>query len=151
MTKPGPPADFESFPHGFPTRENCDPNNPYQAFLWMLVALPYQNGAQLAFPVDYLQFVSKRLWELGCRPVEEPMWKYQQPLNTDPNWLTSPGSWVPVETPDRDSRRPVEKAVDGLIHTQQAELVKELWRRMSPEQRAMLIHTEGVLPPDDES
>ena len=138
------PADFKPFPHDFPTRENCDPTNPYQAFLWMLVAMPYQKGAQLVLPVDYLQFVSKRLWDCGVRPVEDPVIKYQKPLATDANWLTSPGTWVPVDAPDREPGRPVEIAVNSLQSQQQAELVRELWRRMSPEQRRMMIEE-----PDD--
>ena len=138
------PADFKPFPHDFPTRDNCDPTNPYQAFLWMLVAMPYQKGAQLVLPVDYLQFVSKRLWDCGVRPVEDPVIKYQKPLATDANWLTSPGTWVPAGAPDREPGRPVEIAVDSLQSQQQAELVRELWRRMSPEQRRMMIEE-----PDD--
>ena len=136
------PSDFTKFPHSFPLRENCDPTNPYQAYLWALVAMPYMKGAQLVLPVDYLQFVSKRLWDCGVRPVEEPTIKYQPPLNTDANWLTSPGKWVDVGEPDRDPRRPVEKAVDSLVSQQQAELVRELWRRMTPEQRRMLTEAE---------
>lgn len=138
------PADFKPFPHDFPTRENCDPTNPYQAFLWMLVAMPYQKGAQLVLPVDYLQFVSKRLWDCGVRPVEDPVIKYQKPLATDANWLTSPGTWVPADAPDRETGRPVEIAVDSLQSQQQAELMRELWRRMSPEQRRMMTEE-----PDD--
>ena len=138
------PADFKPFPHDFPTRENCDPTNPYQAFLWMLVAMPYQKGAQLVLPVDYLQFVSKRLWDCGVRPIEDPVIKYQKPLATDANWLTSPGTWVPADAPDREPGRPVEIAVNSLQNQQQAELMRELWRRMSPEQRRMMIEE-----PDD--
>lgn len=137
------PSDFQPFSHGFPTRENCDPNNPYQAFLWMLVAMPYMKGAQLVLPVDYLQFVSKRIWDCGARPVVEPVIKYQKPAATDANWLTSPGTWVDVEAPDPEASRPVEVAVDSLKSQQQAELVRELWRRMSPEQRRMLMEESG--------
>ena len=43
------PADFKPFPHDFPTRDNCDPTNPYQAFLWMLVAMPYQQDNLLVY------------------------------------------------------------------------------------------------------
>lgn len=136
------PSDYTKFPHSFPTRENCDPNNPYQAFLWMLVAMPYMKGAQLVLPVDYLQFVSKRLWDCGVRPVEEPTIKYQKPLSTDPNWLTSPGSWVPVDAPDRDPRTPTEKAVDQLTNQQAAELFRELRRRHTPEQLRMIDEAE---------
>lgn len=144
------PADFQKFPHDIPTRENCDPNNPYQAFLWMLVAMPYVKGAQLMLPIDYLQLVSKRLWDCGVRPVEEPIIKYQRPLATDANWLTSPGTWVPVDAPDRDPRRPVEKAVDELLNQQQAELVRELWRRLTDEQRKQLIEAEETSGDDPE-
>lgn len=129
-----PPKTFS----GFPTRENCDLDDPYQAFLWMLVALPYQNGAQLVFPASYLTFVSKRLWDCGARPVAEPTIKYQKPEDTDPNWITSPGTWVPVDTPDRDPRRPVQRAADALLSPQQAELYRELRSRLSPEQRRMI-------------
>jgi hypothetical protein len=38
----------------------------------------------------------------------------------------------------------VEIAVDSLQSQQQAELVRELWRRMSPEQRRLMIEE-----PDD--
>ena len=133
------PDDYEKFVHGFPTKENCDPKNPYQAFLWMLVAMPYMKGAQLVLPVDYLQFVSKRLWDCGVRPVAEPTIKYQKPLTTDANWLTSPGDWVDVNAPDRDPVRPVEAAVDTLQSQQQAEVMRELWSRMTPKQRQQLI------------
>ena len=136
------PADYQSFPFDFPTRENCDPTNPYQAFLWMLVAMPYMKGAQLVLPVDYLQFVSKRLWDCGVRQVEDPTIKYQKPAATDANWMTSPGSWVAADAPDRDPGRPVEIAVDSLQNQQQAELMRELWRRMTPEQRRMMIEQE---------
>ena len=145
MTAPSVlPNDFTSFPNGFPTKENCDPTNPYQAFLWMLVAMPYMKGAQLVLPVDYLQFVSKRLWDCGVRPVEEPTIKYQKPAATDPNWLTSPGSWVDADTPERDAVRPVEAAVDSLVNQQQAELLKELWSRLSDKQRRQLMDNNDL-------
>lgn len=135
------PKDFKPFPHDFPTRENCDPNNPYQAYLWALVAFPYQNGAQLAMPVNYLQLVSKRLWDCfgPPNPEWEPTIKYQKPLSTDPNWMTSPGAWVPADAPDRDPRRPVEKAIDSWSILQQGEVAEELVRRMTPEQRRMMV------------
>jgi hypothetical protein len=110
---------------GFPTRENCDPNDPFQAFLWMLVALPYQNGAQLVMPVDYLQLVSKRLWDCGVRPSVEPVVKYRPPAGSEPNWMTSPGRWVDADTPDPDPK-PIQKALESLTAQQKAELLFEL-------------------------
>ncbi len=124
-TKQALPADFEPFPLGFPTRDNCDPTNPYQAFLWMLVAMPYMKGAQLVLPVDYLQFVSKRLWDCGARPAEDPKIKYRKPAATDANWLTSPGTWMDINDPDPEPDRPVKVAVDALQTQQQAESEKQ--------------------------
>ena len=86
---PGP-----KFPYYIPLRENCDPTNPYQAFLWMLVALPNVAGAQLLMPIDWLQLVSKRLWDLGARPVEEPTLTYRAPPNMDARIAGQPGDWV---------------------------------------------------------
>ena len=138
------PDDFVKFPHAFPTRENCDPNNPYQAFLWMLVALPFQSGGQLVFPVDYLQFVSKRLWDCGVRPTAEPGIKYKRPDSGDPNWLQNPGSWVAADAPDDpDPRRPVVRAADTLANEQQTELARELVGRMTPAQRRKLLEEGG--------
>ena len=128
------PEDFVKFT-GFPTRHNCDPDNPWQAFLWMLVALPYQEGAQLALPVDYMQFVSRRLWDLGLRQTVEPKLRYEFPQDSDPNWLSNPGRWVDASTPLTDPRRPVERAVDQLVAQQASELATELIKRMSPAQR----------------
>ena len=110
---------------GFPTRENCNPNDPYQAFLWMLVALPYQTGAQLIMPVQYLQLISKRLWDCGVRPVEEPKIKYRPPSGSEPNWMTAPGRWVNAAEPD-PTPNPVRQAVKALTTQQKAELLAEL-------------------------
>lgn len=110
---------------GFPTKENCDPNNPYEAFLWMLVALPYQTGAQLVMPVAYLQLISKRLWDCGARPAETAVIKYRPPSGSEPNWMTAPGTWVDVSEPD-PSPNPIKQAIAGLTMQQKAELLAEL-------------------------
>jgi hypothetical protein len=123
------------FPHGFPLRENCNRDDPYQAFLWMLVALPGQQGGQLVMPVSYLQLVSKRLWELGARPVEEPVLKYRKPGTLAPNWITSPGDWVPIDAPDDDPRTPARRAADSLVPMQKAELIRELAKDLTPRQK----------------
>ena len=112
----------------FPTRDNCNPDDPEEAFLWMLVALPYQQGAQLVMPISYLRFISKRLWECGARPVSEPIIKYRPPTGSEPNWMTSPGRWVDVgeELPEPT---PMSKAVAALTQPQRAELLAELQRQ----------------------
>ena len=110
---------------GFPTQENCDPTNPYEAFLWMLVALPYQKGAQLVMPVQYLQLISKRLWDCGARPGAEQVLKYRPPTGSEPNWMTAPGRWVDVSTAD-PAPNPIRQAIEGLTNQQKAELLSEL-------------------------
>jgi len=124
MTTPiSPPPKFA---HPYPLRENCDPNNPYEFALWALVALPGQQGGQLIMPIAYLQLVSKRLWDLGFRRVEPPTLKYRKPSAQSPHWLTSPGTWEPIDTPDPDSRSPARQAADALSSIQKAELLREL-------------------------
>jgi hypothetical protein len=139
------PSDFKSFARGFPLRENCDFKNPYETFLWMFAALPFVKGGPLIMPIDYYQFVSKHLVDLGammecpkCGHSQPQKLKYQPPINSNANWMTSPGKWVPVETPDRDPRSPAQQAADQLLTQQQLELFKELWSRLTPEQQREL-------------
>jgi hypothetical protein len=155
MTQMGSlPADFKQFTKGLPTRDNCDLADPYQTFLWMHVALPYVKGGPLVMPIDYYQFVSKRLHDLGamlvceaCGHTKEPTLKYQSPLSTEAHWATSPGQWVPTDAPERDPRTPAARAVDGLMTTQQkTELFKELWGRLTPAQKRALIESLDAEP-----
>lgn len=130
------PATIESKPFaGFPRRENCDLENPRQAFLWMLVALPGVNGAQMVMPIAYNELMSEHLWKCGARPSAEPIIKYQPPQANDPHWLTSPGRWVPVDAPDAAAERPARKALDKLTVTQRAELLRELLAEAQEQQQ----------------
>lgn len=107
----------------FPTRENCDPTNPEEAFLWMFAALPMVKGAPLIMPVEYYRAVSKRLWDLGCRPSEEPLLEWVAPTATEPHWLTSPGRWVPAGTsPKLTEEDEASRAVEKMSRQQKAEL-----------------------------
>jgi hypothetical protein len=111
----------------FPTRENCDPSVPEEAFLWMLVALPYQNGGQLVMPVEYLKLVSKRLWDLGARPVEEPVIEYVRPSAASPHWLTDPGKFVPKGQGQRASDEAmIDASLAKMAHRQRTELYQAL-------------------------
>lgn len=139
------------FPHGFPLRENCDPDDPHQAYLWALVALPGQNGGPLLMPVEYLQLVSKRLTDCfglprcaACGHVEEPRIKYRRPTSSDPHWMTSPGHWVDADAPDTPDRRPARRAVDSITPTQRAELFRELYRDHTPRERYELMRQAVV-------
>ena len=108
-------------PPEFPLRETCNPDNPEECFLWMLVALPAQHGAPLIMPVEYLRMVSQRLWDCGARPTGVPVVKYRPPSGTDPHWMFAPGSWVPVSEPD-PPRNDAKEAWNRLSWQQKAEL-----------------------------
>lgn len=91
------PVDFKPWDKGIPTRENCDLTNPYEAFLWVLVAPPMMNGAPLVGPIDWLQLWSKQIWDAGCRPdAAAPVIAYRPPQSGDQNWMRSPGEWGPI-------------------------------------------------------
>jgi hypothetical protein len=108
----------------FPTRANCDPTDPEEAFLWMFAALPHVRGAPLLMPIDYYRQVSKRLWDLGCRPVEEPILEWVAPSATEPHWLTSPGRWVPAGSgPKRTEEDEAREAMTKMSRQQKAELL----------------------------
>lgn len=111
----------------FPTRDNCDPTNPEEAFLWMFAALPHVRGAPLIMPPDYYRLVSKRLWDLGCRPVGEPVLEWIPPSATEPHWMTSPGRWVPAGAAGRLSEDEQARQIVARMSMQQrAELKKAL-------------------------
>lgn len=116
----------------FPTRENCDPNNPEEWALWMLVALPGMKGGQLLMPVEYLKLVSKRLWDCGARPAEEPTLAYQKPSANEPHWLTSPGTWKPAGSVKPSSEEEqIDAAMSQMAFQQRTELFSALcaWER----------------------
>lgn len=119
-------ADYK-FTKGFPTRENCDLDNPREKFLWCLVALPGMRGASLAMPVDYLMMISEHLHECGVDFVRAPTKKWQPPKANDPHWMTSPGRWVSADTPD-EAGDPAQQALDALTRQQKAEIFERLKR-----------------------
>lgn len=118
---------FEDWPawegQGVPLRENCDPENPRQRFLWMFTAMPGMRGAPLMLPPEYWELQSWRMCVLGAGIVAEPSLKYQAPL-TAANPHTAAGKWVPPETPDPP--RPT---------------MKDLVAKLSQDDRAELRHT----------
>ncbi|MBF6333316.1 phage gene 29 protein family protein [Nocardia transvalensis] len=110
----------------FPTRDNCDPTDPEEAFLWMLVGLPGLKGAPLLLPIEHLRQVSRRLWDCGARPVEQPTIKYRPPRTGDPHWLISPGTWVDINDPDPENVFDVREFVAALPLTQRQQLATAL-------------------------
>ena len=91
--------------------------------------MPGVNGAPLVMPIDYMQLVSKRLWDLGARPVGEPTLVWLPPSGTEPNWMTTPGKWVPAESVVEVSEEDRAKAALGQMTMQQkGELFEALER-----------------------
>lgn len=126
----------------FPTFENCNPNCPEEAFLWMYSGLPGMKGAPLPFPIEYLREVSRRQWDCGARPPgstipSERKIKYQKPRQTDPHWLVSPGIWEPIDAPDR-SQFDLKEFVASLPQDAKRQLAE-----------AMGFDPEGAVPSDD--
>ena len=108
----------------FPIRERCDADDPYEFALWAFVALPGVRGAPLIMPVDYYREVSKRLWDLGFRHVAEPELEWVPPSASDPNWITSPGQWVPKgQAPKLSEEQQAELAMTRMTAQQKHELL----------------------------
>lgn len=119
----------------FPTRENCDPTNRQEMFLWMFAALPGQNGGQFIMPIDYFRLVSERMAQLGamlecpnCGHRNEPELEYVPPGSNDPNWATSAGKWVESGSVSDEEklRRGVEALIALMGHSQKVEFYKAL-------------------------
>lgn len=112
----------------FPTIDNCDPTDPEEFALWAFAALPHQNGGQFIMPIEYFRLVSKRLWDLGFRQVEEPTLEYVPPSANDPNWATSAGRWEPVGTVTEDEkhRNTLATGIALMGHQQKVEFFKAL-------------------------
>ncbi|MGX6508293.1 translation initiation factor IF-2 N-terminal domain-containing protein [Rhodococcus sp. SJ-2] len=121
-----------------PTQENCDPNDPEEAFLWMLIAMPGMKGAPVPFPIEYLREVSKRIWNCGARPGIEPQaeW-YHPPQSGDISPMFAAGEWKPEppvhERPDIDITK-LSKVMQDEIRRQALELEGEPAPQQSPVQ-----------------
>lgn len=120
----------------FPTRENCNPNDPEEFALWAFAAPPGVRGAPFIMPIETFREWSKRLWDLGFRHVEEPTLELIPAGVGEPNWATSAGRWVPAGSVSADEklRREVESAVARMGHQQKVDLFKALtaWESSEP-------------------
>jgi len=134
-TEQPPPIPFD-----FPLRENCHPTNPWQAFMWMFVALPGVEGAQLLMNMAHLTHWSKRVWDCGGRPVEPPIIKWRKPRSAQAFLLGNPGDWVPIDAPDdEDPRTPARRNVDQMASIQKAEHFREIAKDMTPHERFIAL------------
>lgn len=109
-----------------PLRENCDPNNPEEAFMWAFVGLPGPKNAALLVHPDTLRQWSKHLWDLGFRHYpEDQQIEYHPPTAGQDHWLAGGGGrWVPKGTP----RSPQASAPDmsQLTAAERAAVVAQL-------------------------
>lgn len=129
------------FTRGFPVKENCDLDNPREKFLWMMVALPGQRGAQLVMPISYLMMVSEHMDACGamlacpqCGYSKDSEKVYVPPSANDAHWLTSPGTWMsPDQAPEPAETDPLDDALARLTNAQKAALFDRLKKQMGGE------------------
>ncbi|MFB7719330.1 DUF2744 domain-containing protein [Nocardia sp. NPDC056100] len=108
-----------------PLHEDCDPDNPSDAFIWALVGLPGPRNSPLLVHPDVLRKWSKHLWDLGFRHYPEHQSKeYHPPARGVTHWLNGAGQWADKGTP----RPPETTAPDvaQLTTDERAHLVEQL-------------------------
>lgn len=122
------------FANAIPTRENCDPDDPQQMYLWGFVGLPGMNGGALGFPSSVLMLWSEHFYELfgpvkceACGHAKEPEKHYVQPSAQDAHWLTSPGRWRKGEAPQSVSS--LDDVLDSMPNQVQAAFLARLEKR----------------------
>lgn len=99
----------------FPVQAECDPKKPDEFIAWALVALPHMQGAALPMSSEYMQEVSKHLWDCGFRwHRKHQKIKWRAPQASDPHWLTNPGRWVDIHEPEPEGKDKVPDMVDVL-------------------------------------
>lgn len=134
-----------------PTRQTCNLQDPEEALLWMWVALPHVRGGPMLLSEVAHRKDSKHLWELGVRPVEEPILEYVPVSAAQHDWATSAGTWVPVGSVSADERdyRDLKSGMARLGQVQKAELRTALQAnregRPLPESKASAV-VRGLTP-----
>ena len=108
-----------------PTSDNCDVNDPEEAWLPALVAIPGIKGAPIPFPIEYLKILAKRLWDYGGPPNRElqSTW-YHEPRAGDISPMFAAGEWKdhpPEDRPNIDITS-LSKAMQDEIRRQALEL-----------------------------
>lgn len=108
-----------------PLREDCNPEDPHEAFLWALVGLPGPRNSPLLVHPDVLRQWSKHLWDLGFRhDPDEQVKEYHPPARGVTHWLNGAGQWAPKDAP-----RPPESSapdISELTPDERAYLVEQL-------------------------
>lgn len=108
-----------------PSQEECNQNDPEDAFVWAFVGLPGPRNGPMLVPQQVLGKWSKHLWDLGFRHhPQEQMLEYHPAVPGSEHWISQAGNWVPVGTP-----RPPEVTVGSVADLsidERRELVRQL-------------------------
>ncbi len=108
-----------------PMYEECNQNDPYDAFTWALVGLPGPRNAPLLVHPDVLRQWSKHLWDLGFRHYPDEQTKeFHPPARGVTHWLNGSGRWAPA-----GSERAPEATVPDmtqLTQDERADIVRQL-------------------------
>ncbi|MBH0775020.1 phage gene 29 protein family protein [Nocardia bovistercoris] len=108
-----------------PLHEDCDPDDPYEAFVWALVGLPGPRNSPLLVHPDVLRQWSKHLWDLGFRHYPDEQTKqFHPPARGVTHWLNGAGQWA-----EMGAQRPPETTapdVTQLTPDERAYLVRQL-------------------------
>ena len=128
----------------FPVRAACNPWCPDESWLWTMAGIPGTNGAPFIMNIPYLRVVSRHLFNLFGPPPKDAALKYRPPTGREPNWMTAPGTWVPIDAPDPQQQR----LMDRVPFDVQVQLKKEALASMS---RDEIAETLGVELPEEDS
>lgn len=84
-----------------PLQQDCDPENPEEAFLWMFSSLPgLEQQAPMLVPPQIARGWSKRMWDAGARFNAELQTIKYIPPSSQAHWMEGAGgTWVPIDQP----------------------------------------------------
>lgn len=120
-----------------PLQQDCDPNDPEEAFLWMFSGLPGMEAqAPMLVPPQWARQWSKRMWDAGARWHPEFQTIKYVPPSSQQHWLAGAGGkWVPI-----DQVLPPVVTAPATDH-------------LSMEEKQVLAErfaAEGITPPDQD-
>ncbi|WP_433592325.1 phage gene 29 protein family protein [Nocardia sp. CA-145437] len=116
---------------------NCNPNNPGEAFLPFLVGLPGMRGASMAVPIAGLKSWSVRLWNCGARRAAEQTEFYWPPKAGEINPMFAAGEW-------KDEPPPADWSTEVDINKLSGVLQTELQRQFAEREQL----AEAARPPE---
>ncbi|CAM3535887.1 phage gene 29 protein family protein [Tsukamurella ocularis] len=121
-------------PDTFPTRENCNLDDPEEMFLWLLVGAPMITGGALPFTTGYLRMLSKHWWELGamircpeCGHEPGPRKHLEMPAHGGVHQLYNPPVWKDGPYPEGGTQADkLDAVVENMSPYDRSVLIKKL-------------------------